>query len=143
MRLVGDTSFGAGCARPNTPGVYGRLADDPIRSALQRAIRQIAGVDVLGSGARPPGPPETTITDGPKRKTTTGRRRAKARFRFGADEPARFQCSLDKKAFKSCSSPTKIRVEEGKHKFRVRAIDEDGGNVDPKAAKFVWKVVRR
>jgi hypothetical protein len=29
FRLVGDTSFGIGCARPEFPGVYGRLADDP------------------------------------------------------------------------------------------------------------------
>jgi hypothetical protein len=143
MRLVGDTSFGAGCARPNTPAVYGRLTGDPIRSALRGAVLQIAGIDPVGSGARPPSPPETTITDGPKKKTKTGRRRAKATFRFHADEPARFQCRLDRNAFKSCTSPAKVRVKEGKHTFRVRAIDQDGGNVDPKAARFAWKVVRR
>jgi secreted trypsin-like serine protease len=31
MRLVGDTSYGAGCAEPGSPGVYGRLADDTLR----------------------------------------------------------------------------------------------------------------
>jgi secreted trypsin-like serine protease len=31
MRLVGDTSYGAGCAEPGYPGVYGRLADATLR----------------------------------------------------------------------------------------------------------------
>jgi hypothetical protein len=31
MRLVGDTSYGAGCAEPGFPGVYGRLADTAMR----------------------------------------------------------------------------------------------------------------
>ena len=31
MRLVGDTSYGAGCAEPGSPGVYGRLADSTMR----------------------------------------------------------------------------------------------------------------
>jgi trypsin len=31
MRLVGDTSYGAGCAEPGYPGVYGRLADTTLR----------------------------------------------------------------------------------------------------------------
>jgi hypothetical protein len=31
MRLVGDTSYGAGCAEPGFPGVYGRLADETMR----------------------------------------------------------------------------------------------------------------
>lgn len=31
MRLVGDTSYGAGCAEPGSPGVYGRLGDTTMR----------------------------------------------------------------------------------------------------------------
>ena len=35
MRLVGDTSYGAGCADPGFPGVYGRLADTTLREWIR------------------------------------------------------------------------------------------------------------
>jgi Trypsin len=57
FRLVGDTSFGDGCGRPGAPGVYGRLADDPMRSALRAGALELAGVDIVGSGAQPPDAP--------------------------------------------------------------------------------------
>ena len=34
-RLVGDTSYGAGCADPDYPGVYGRVADDTLREWIR------------------------------------------------------------------------------------------------------------
>ena len=52
-RLVGDTSFANGCGLPDTPGVYGRLADDPIRGALQEGVLRVAGIDIVGSDALP------------------------------------------------------------------------------------------
>jgi hypothetical protein len=53
-RLVGDTSFGAGCGLPGIPGVFGRIAADPMRSALGNGIKAVTGHGVIGSGALTP-----------------------------------------------------------------------------------------
>jgi hypothetical protein len=82
-------------------------------------------------------PPETTITKGPKgtiEKDT-------AKFRFTSDEVgSTFECKAPGKRFKKCSSPKKLKnLDEGKQKFKVRAIDK-AGNVDPTPAKRKFKV---
>jgi hypothetical protein len=83
-------------------------------------------------------PPETEITKGAPNKTD----KTKLKFKFTSSEPdSTFECKLDKKAFKACDSPRKVkRLDEGKHKFKVRAIDA-AGNVDPSAARDKFKVV--
>jgi hypothetical protein len=137
FRLVGDTSFGNGCALPNFPGIYGRVAQEPMCTALQNGIQSVAGVDVVGPGGclGADAPPETTITKGPKRKT----KKKKATFEFIASEPSTFQCLLDnKQTFKPCSSPTKVKVKKGKHSFAVFATDA-AGNTDPSPASQTWK----
>ncbi len=85
-------------------------------------------------------PPETTITKEPKQKTA----KPKAKYEFASDEPgSTFECKIDKAGFGfgDCTSPVKLkRLDEGKHKFEVRAIDP-AGNVDPSPAKDKFKVV--
>jgi len=46
FRLVGDTSYGRGCAEPGYPGVYGRLAD----TTLREWIRSVAP-DAISTGS--------------------------------------------------------------------------------------------
>ena len=53
FRLVGDTSFGEENCTTQVPSVWGRVAADPIRSALANGILGLTGVNVLGSGGKP------------------------------------------------------------------------------------------
>ncbi len=81
--------------------------------------------------------PTVTITKRPKSGTSK-----KARVSFKANEPATFECKLDKaRTWKRCTSPWKKTVKVGKHKLRIRATDT-AGNVG--AAKWVsWTVKKK
>lgn len=145
FRLVGDTSWGTGCAFPDLPGVYGRLADDPMRSALQTGIQAIpGGADVIGAGAVPDTTgPQTTIDSGPKRK----KRNKRATFTFSATESPilgpGFRCKLDASAYAPCDSPVSLEVaNRGWHSFRVRGRDLSG-NFDASPAVYDWKVKKK
>jgi virginiamycin B lyase len=82
-------------------------------------------------------PPKTKITKGASKKTE----KRKVKFKFKSSEPnSTFECKLDTKKWKACESPKKVKVDEGKHKFKVRAIDV-ARNVDPSPAKDTFKVV--
>jgi hypothetical protein len=84
--------------------------------------------------------PDTAIKRAPKRKTA--KRRAK--LVFASDDPgARFECSVDRAAFRPCGSPFRLRkLSAGRHRFQVRAVDS-AGNADPTPAKRGWRVVSR
>ena len=129
-RLVGDTSFGIGCAQAQFPGVYGRLAADPMRTALQSGIEQTAGVDVVGDSFDP----KPKLKQKPKKHTT----KHKATFKFSTTEPAAFTCKLDKKKPKGCTSPATFRVGVGKHKIRITATDTAGKTA---TVKYSWEVI--
>jgi hypothetical protein len=80
--------------------------------------------------------PNTRIVRGPPRVTF----KREAKFRFASSEAqSSFQCRLDKKKWRGCTSPYKRSVKPGKHVFKVRAIDRFG-NVDPTPARFGWQV---
>ncbi len=65
-------------------------------------------------------------------------------FRFGADEDgAGFECRIDARPFRSCSSPfTAARLALGRHTFNVRARG-DSGALDPAPASYRFRICRR
>lgn len=78
-------------------------------------------------------PPRPRITSGPEAETTS----AKTRFAF-TDRRAgvRFECRLDRGAWKRCRAPVMARVGLGTHSFSVRAVDPRG--VRSAAARRRW-----
>jgi Bacterial Ig-like domain len=107
------------------------------------------GTDAAGNSAvatrsftvqapQPPAPPDTSITKGPKKKTT--KRRPK--FKFTASQSgSTFQCQVDRGQFAPCSSPFKPpKLTLGNHKLKVRAIGPTGV-ADPSPAVKKFKVV--
>jgi hypothetical protein len=83
--------------------------------------------------------PTVTIEKTPPKKT----KKAKAKFVFSSDDPtATFTCRTDKKEFRPCDSPYKLKkLKQGKHVFVVEALDADD-NVS-KSASYKWKVKKK
>jgi uncharacterized protein (DUF2345 family) len=136
---AGD-NFGRSVAIEGTTMVVGAYMDDVGANTNQGSAR------VFFSATPPPpptadtDPPETTVTRGPGQNKAHG---YQVTFRLRSDEAgSTFQCKLDRKSFKPCTSPKKVRAKKGRHKFLVRAVDA-AGNVDPTPARSRFKVPGR
>jgi len=85
--------------------------------------------------------PETRITFGPASRTRIRR----PVFRFvdeTGQEGTRFLCRIDRRAWKPCDSPTRLRrLTPGPHKFSVRA-QSAGGALEPTPASRRFRLVR-
>ena len=80
--------------------------------------------------------PETTILTGPDDPTP----KRTAKFTFEADEAATFQCKIDNKQFRDCTSPKRYRnLDPGRHKVTVFATDLIGQD-DPTPDKYRWRI---
>jgi len=79
--------------------------------------------------------PDTTVTKPAKRTT-----KRKVKIVFTSEAGATFQCQVDGKAWKACTSPLRLKVKEGKHTVLIRATDA-AGNVDATPAKVKFKRV--
>lgn len=100
--------------------------------------------DVVDCQVEPSCAPTTTI-EGISRRGSARR----ARIRFASNDPgSRFKCSLDRHAFRRCTSPTRLRklrhgrkLRPGRHRFAVRAIAS--GMTDQTPAVATIRVGRR
>jgi Trypsin len=98
FRLVGDTSFGLGCARPSKPGVYGRIAADPMLHGLAETTEAISGVNIIG----------TCADDQAKAKKAKKKaKKAKKKFKKSATEQAKKKYKKAKKKAKKAKKKAK------------------------------------
>lgn len=91
--------------------------------------------------------PVTEITRQPKKRTKTKKRAKKIKVSFSSEAGATFECRLDRKPFKPCSSPFRARAKSKpgkgrKHTIEIRAIDA-AGNVESTPAKAKFRLIRQ
>jgi len=55
MRLVGDTSYGDGCAQPHKPGIYGRVADTTLRTWIKSVAPEAVAPDAAATTTKKKG----------------------------------------------------------------------------------------
>jgi len=138
---------------PVATGSAGDLDRGLAVHVADNSSNSFSAVSVSGGGSSPCSdavtyvedstPPHTKITMGPGVKT----RHRKVVFRFAdiTDDPpgTTFLCRLDRKKWRSCHSPFKLRhLGRRRHVLRVRGVDV-AGNAEAEAAKRRFKVVRR
>jgi secreted trypsin-like serine protease len=77
FRLVGDTSFGVGCGRPSRPGVYGRIAADPMLHGLADVTEEVSGKNIIGTCAKD----RKKAKKAKKKFKKTGTKKSKKKFK--------------------------------------------------------------
>jgi hypothetical protein len=88
------------------------------------------------------GPPDTTLVKTPKKTVPSRKRKQSVVFAFSsATAGAVFECSVDGKAFRACSSGRKVKLKVGKHTFAVRAVA--AGLVDATPATYSFRIKRK
>jgi hypothetical protein len=143
-----------GCMSAGTATAGG--ASDPAGFFVGRAVNDADGVSPWTTFVTADGvhafqirifdtePPKTTITKNVKRSKT-----GRVKFRFKSNEDgATFECKLNSKdikrrlrQFRDCDSPRKYKkLDEGRYRFKVRAIDA-AGNVDSTPAMDRFRVL--
>jgi hypothetical protein len=91
-----------------------------------------------------PAPPCVPIFRGPQAtpqtvlgKATIKHRQAKFRFRAKGATAATFECRLDLKRWRKCTSPATYKhLKPGRHAFRVRAVGAGGTDATPALRRF-------
>ena len=125
-----DTATYAACASPFTTGT---LTDGPhtfsVRAtdAAGNQATSAASAVTVDTVA-----PAVTITKKPAKRTT----KRKVKIAFTSEAGSSFECQVDGKAWKPCTSPLKLKVKVGKHTVLVRATDVAGNLGTPAKVKF-------
>lgn len=110
-------------------------------------IARVSGVTVPAppEGVPPTAPPAqvtTQLRKKPKKTVRTPRQKAKVTFRFRGSSGATFQCRLDTRKWRSCTSPASYRLRPGTHRFAVRAVLAGVADASPATWRFRIKRVR-
>jgi hypothetical protein len=127
---------------PSAPGALSanlRVADNVPGSPHQATLE---GYGIALPFSLPPPPPfiapRAAIFHSPPKQT--GKRGAAFWFR-GSPTALRFACKLDRHEFGSCDSPVRYeRLNAGRHRFAVRAIDCNGRSGP--TTHFSWRIRR-
>lgn len=92
-----------------------------------------------GGKGDPEGAPQTTLKGKPAKRTSD----RTPTFRFSSnDKAAKYQCKVDRKAFRGCRSPFSTKqLSFGPHTFKVRAIGHHGDR-DNSPAVYRFTVIR-
>lgn len=86
--------------------------------------------------------PDATVrfTRTPGRTVETERPRIRVRFAWEGTDAVSFVCKLDSAPYRACESPRRMRVDRGRHVFRVAGINADGLRGD--AERYSFRVLR-
>jgi hypothetical protein len=141
---IGNTTYTGGTGPQYKIDVSARLEPDADGDGYGDETQDRCPTDASILGAcSPPSPPAAGDIDPPETiifKSAPNRSHKTAvAFRFRSDESgATFECRLDKKPFKPCSTPKRVsRLSEGRHSFKVRAVDAAGNkDASPASDRF-------
>jgi hypothetical protein len=150
---------GGGVADCSSPAHYEGLARGTHTFAVRQAIgderspfasRQFTVAEPQQDPPPPEPPPSDPPSEPPAQADTTPpsvsidrvkRARKRARLYFSANEPASFECRLDRQSPAPCSSPQSYRkLKRGRHTVEVTATDPSGNSA---SATATFKVKKR
>ncbi|QIG45179.1 hypothetical protein G5V58_22590 [Nocardioides anomalus] len=126
----------AGTLSPATPrpNISAVLEPDVDRDGYGDTTQDACPQSALSQVACPV--PDTTITKKPKRT----RANAKVKVKFTSTVAgSTFECSLDGRKFRPCTSPYTKKLGRGSHALRIRAVSP-AGLVDPQPAKVKVRI---
>ena len=123
----------------DTPGITVNVADDST-TTFRADATNADGKSGCSTGSvtynevTPPPAGKVAFSKGPAKKS--------AKFTFSAPNAASYECNLDGKGYKQCSSPYKVKkLKPGKHNLQARAIGADGSPAA--AATYKWTVKKK